>query len=166
MQKGNDKLNITPVAKMNKCAKINIGKVVALKKLREKVNELSEVMKELGEPILDDLALLPTIYEAYKRVLQRNGCLDDVASVRNRKKFLMVVLYLYSPKALAGVRMRRMGLRKKMSELFGLTTSTPISDNCAGLIVQYHAYADFRRDVDLIFQEVLDSLDDKLIVVD
>ena len=41
----------------------------------------------------------------------------------------------------------------------------PISDNCAGLIVQYHAYADFRRDVDLIFQEVLDSLDDKLMLV-
>lgn len=150
---------------MNESAKINIGKVVALKKLREKVSELSDVMKELGEPILDDLALLPSIYEAYKRVFQRRGCQDEATSVRNRKKFLMVVLYLYSPKALAGDRMR-MGLRKKVSELFGLTTSTPISDNCAGLIVQYHAYADFRRDVDLIFQEVLDSLDDELIITD
>ena len=150
---------------MNESAKINIGKVAALKKLREKVSELSDVMKELGEPILDDLALLPAIYEAYKRVFQRRGCPDEATSVRNRKKFLMVVLYLYSPKALAGDSVR-MGLRKKVSELFGLTTSTPISDNCAGLIVQYHAYADFRRDVDLIFQEVLDSLDDKLIVTD
>lgn len=150
---------------MDESAKINIGKVAALKKLRDKVRELSDTMKELGEPILDDLALLPTIYEAYKRVFQRRGCPDDVTSVRNRKKFLMVVLYLYSPKALAGDRMR-MGLRKKVSELFGLTTSTPISDNCAGLIVQYRAYADFRRDVDLIFQEVLNTLEDKLIVTD
>lgn len=156
---------ITPTAKMDESAKISIGKVAALKKLRDKVNELSDTMKELGEPILDDLALLPAIYEAYKRVFQRRGCQDDVTSVRNRKKFLMVILYLYSPKALAGDRMR-MGLRKKVSELFGLTTSTPISDNCAGLIVQYRAYADFRRDVDLIFQEVLNSLDDKLIVTD
>lgn len=150
---------------MNENLKINIGKVAALAKLRKKVDELSDVMKELGEPIIEDLALLPEIYEAYKRVFSRRGCPDDVTSVRNRKKFLLVVLYLYSPKALAGERMR-MGLRKKVSELFGLTTSTPISDNCAGLIVQYHAYADFRRDVDLIFQEVLDSLDDKLIVTD
>ena len=97
---------------MNESAKINIGKVAALKKLREKVSELSDVMKELGEPILDDLALLPAIYEAYKRVFQRRGCPDEATSVRNRKKFLMVVLYLYSPKALAGDRMR-MGLRKQ-----------------------------------------------------
>lgn len=150
---------------MNENAKINIGKVTALRTLREKVAELSDVMKELGEPILEDLTLLPEIYEAYKRVFSRRGRPDEAMSVRNRKKFLMVVLYLYSPKALAGDRMR-MGLRKKVSELFGLTTSTPISDNCAGLIVQYRAYADFRRDVDLIFQEVLESLEDKIIVAD
>ena len=150
---------------MNENAKINIGKVTALRTLREKVAELSDVMKELGEPILEDLTLLPEIYEAYKRVFSRRGRPDEAMSVRNRKKFLMVVLYLYSPKALAGDRMR-MGLRKKVSELFSLTTSTPISDNCAGLIVQYRAYADFRRDVDLIFQEVINSLDDKLIVTD
>lgn len=151
---------------MNENTKINIGKVVAMKKLREKVCELSGMMKELCEPILDDLTLLPVIYEAYKRVLLRRGSSEDITSVRNRKKFLMVVLYLYSPKTLAGFRIQRIGLRKKLSELFGLTTSTPISDNCAGLIVQYHAYADFRRDVDLIFQEVIDALEDKLIVTD
>lgn len=150
---------------MNKETKINLGKVAALRKVQEKVCELSDVMKELGEPTLEDLTLLPEIYEAYKRVYQRRGCPTEAMVVRNRKKFLMVVLYLYSPKALAGDRMR-MGLRKKVSELFGLTTSTPISDNCTGLIVQYHAYADFRRDVDLIFQEVLDTLEDKLIIVD
>nr|DAU82730.1 MAG TPA: hypothetical protein [Caudoviricetes sp.] len=150
---------------MNENAKINIGKVTALRTLREKVAELSDVMKELGEPILEDLTLLPEIYEAYKRVFSRRGRPDEAMSVRNRKKFLMVVLYLYSPKALAGDRMR-MGLRKKVSELFGLTTSTPISDNCSGLIVQYRAYADFRRDVDIIFQEVLESLEDKIIVAD
>lgn len=150
---------------MNENAKINIGKVTALRTLREKVAELSDVMKELGEPILEDLTLLPEIYEAYKRVFSRRGRPDEAMSVRNRKKFLMVVLYLYSPKALAGDRMR-MGLRKKVSELFGLTTSTPISDNCSGLIVQYRAYADFRRDVDIIFQEVLESLEDNIIVAD
>lgn len=150
---------------MNEEAKINMGKIAALKTMRKKVLELSQIFEELGEPILTDLALLPTIHEAYKRVFARRGCPQDAMLVRNRKKFLMVVLYLYSPKALAGDRMR-MGLRKKVSELFGLTTSTPISDNCAGLIVQYHAYADFRRDVDLIFQEVLNTLEDKLIVTD
>lgn len=144
---------------MNENTTINIGKITALKKLRKKADELADVMKELGEPILNDLTLLPKIYEVYKGVFQHRGCPEDSALVRNRKKFLMVILYLYSPKALAGDRMR-IGLRKKVSELFGLTTSTPISDNCSGLILQYNAYADFRKDVDVIYREVVEALAD------
>ncbi len=142
---------------MNEEARINMGKIAALKRMRKKVIELSQIFEELGEPILTDLALLPTIHEAYKRIFARRGCPQDAMLVRNRKKFLMVVLYLYSPKALAGDRMR-MGLRKVISGLFGLTTSTPISDNCAGLIVEYNAYVDCCSDVDLIFNEVFAAL--------
>ncbi len=145
---------------------LNIGKVIALKRLRDKMLEISDKIMELGEPMLDDLDLLPDMYEAYKRVFARRGRPDDALQVRNRKKFLMVVLYLYSPKALIGDKMLRIGLRKKLSELFGLTTSTPISDNCAGLIIQYKAYADFRRDVNLIFKEVCATLEDHIIVED
>ncbi len=145
---------------------LNIGKVIALKRLRDKMLEISDKITELGEPMLDDLDLLPDMYEAYKRVFARRGRPDDALQVRNRKKFLMVVLYLYSPKALIGDKMLRIGLRKKLSELFGLTTSTPISDNCAGLIIQYKAYADFRRDVNLIFKEVCATLEDHIIVED
>lgn len=150
---------------MDEKTRINIGKVAALKKIREKVIELSDFAQELGEPILKDLDLLPKIHQAYKRIFERRGCPEEAMTVRNRKKFLMVVLYLYSPKALAGDRMRT-GLRKAVSELFGLTTSTPISDNCAGLIVQYHAYADFRRDVDLIFNEIFESMPDEFFIPD
>lgn len=144
---------------MEENVKLNIGKVAALKTLRNKMQELADIMNELGEPILSDFSLLPKIYDAYKRVFERRGCPEDAMMVRNRKKFLMVVLYLYSPTALAGDWMKR-GLRKKVSELFKLTTSTPISDNCAGLIVQYNAYADFRKDVDLILQEIFTSMPD------
>lgn len=159
--KGHEMSNITP-CKMNENATINIGKVAVLKRLHEKVEELSDAMKELGKPILEDLSLLPKIYDAYKEVFKRQGRFDT-KSVRNRKKFLFVVLYLYSPQSLVGISIRR-GLRKKMSELFGLTTSSTISDNCVGLLVLYHAYADFRRDVNLIFQEVLTTLDDEIIL--
>ena len=150
---------------MNANAKIDIGKIAALRKLRAKVNELSIVMKELGEPMLYDLTLLPKIHKAYESVFIRRGCAEEAKAVRNRKKFLLIALYLYSPEALAGGRMR-VGLRKKVSELFGLSTSTPISDNCSGLIVQYRAYADFRRDVDIIFREVLNTIGDELLICD
>ena len=151
---------------MEEVFELNIGKVIALKRLRDKMLELSDKITELGEPILDDLDLLPKMYEAYKYVFARRGRPEDAMQVRNRKKFLMVVLYLSSPKALIVDKMLRIGLRKKLSELFGLTTSSPISDNCAGLIVQYRAYADFRRDVNLIFKEICSSLEDHIIIDD
>ncbi len=150
---------------MNEDTKINMGKVAALKSIRDKVLELTQFIEELGEPILTDLTLLPQIYAAYCRVFERRGLPEDAKLVRNRKKFLVVVLYLYSPKALAGDRMR-VGLRKAVSELFGLNTSTAISDNCAGLMVQYNVYSDFRRDVDIIFNEVLSSLPDEYVIKD
>lgn len=164
VQKGFNLPN-NPTAKMNEEAKINMGKIAALTTMRNKINELSQILEELGEPILSDLTLLPKIHEAYQTVFARRGCPKDAMMVRNRKKFIMVVLYLYSPKALAGDRMR-MGLRKAISELFGLSTSTPISDNCAGLIIQYHAYADFRRDVDLIFKEIFATLPEDVFIAD
>lgn len=143
----------------------NLGKVMALKAIRQKSLELLQVSNELGEPMLDDLSLLPRIYDAYLNVFKRRGCLEKASQVYHRKKFLLIALYLYSPKTLAGDRMR-VGLRDKLSELFGLTTSTPISDNCANILFDYEKYRDFRRDVDIIFNEIVAVLDDELIIPD
>lgn len=52
---------------MNEEAKINMGKIAALKTMRKKVLEFSQIFEELGEPILTDLALLPTIHEEIGR---------------------------------------------------------------------------------------------------
>lgn len=131
-----------------------MGKMAALKNLRLKVQELTEIIDELSEPLLQDQSLLPTIYDSYKRFFARRGNEAEAHTVRNRKKFLMIVLYLYSPASLVGGRMC-IGLRKKISDLFGLSTSTPISDNCAGLMVQYYAYPDFHNDVNAIYSEVV-----------
>lgn len=146
-----------PLRAMDNCNNSYIGKILALKSLREEFNELSEQMQELAAPILNDLSYLPWIYTVFTEHLRRNGRTHDAGSVYNRKKFLMAVLYLYSPRALAGDRMR-MGLRKRISELFKLSSSTPISDNCAGLIVLYSRYSDFRKDVDAILGMVLKNI--------
>lgn len=121
------------------------------------MDELSKLMAELQEPMLSDLSLLPRLHKAYVRVYDRRGCPERALTVDCRKKFLFVVLCLYSPRAFAGIRMRR-GLRRSLSALFGLTASTPISDNRIDLMLQYQAYPDFRRDVDSIFREIYSSL--------
>lgn len=146
---------------MEHSVNFNMGKVMALKAIRDKSLELNNALTELGEPMLHDLSLLPKIYNAYLRVFERRGCPEKAQQVYNRKKFLLIALYLYSPMTLAGDRMRLVGLRDKLSELFGLNTSTPISDNLAGLALNYNTYRDFRRDVNIIFDEILTELKDE-----
>lgn len=143
-------------------AKFNMGKVMALKVLRDKSLELQKAMDELGEPSLDDLSLLPQIYDAYLNVFRKRGCPQKATQVYHRKKFLLIVLYLYSPKTLAGGKMR-VGLRDRLSELFGLSASTPVSDNCSNVVFQYNHYRDFRRDVEIIYNEITATLGDNLI---
>ncbi len=143
---------------MNTRGKIDLEKVSKLQEVRKKMYELSELIDKLGDPILSDLDLLPKIYEIYTQLYARRGFAEGAKYVYNRKKFIFVVLYLYCPKALAGERMRT-GLRKEISKLFNLGSSTPISDNSAGLMSQYYAYADFQTDVEILLDDIFEELD-------
>lgn len=131
---------------MSNTIQLNMNRLSALKSLRGQHSEIENLIKELSRPVISDLSLLPQIYDIYTDYMREQNRGDDVRTVSNRKKFLMAVLYLYSPASLVGERMHR-GLRKKISEVFGLATSSPISDNSVGLIIQYNAYSDFRTDV-------------------
>lgn len=139
----------------------DFDKIRRLKVCREEVAGLMHIMAALEEPMLDDVSLLPSIYDAYLNVFRRRGCPEKAALVYNRKKFLLVALYLYSPRTLVGDR-TRVGLRKELANLFGLATGTAVSDNFADIVFYYESYRDFRRDVDLIFNEIVAVLGDIL----
>ena len=144
-----------------KNTKFDIGKIEELKNVWFKIQDYNMCFRKLSEPVLNDLALLSKVHEAYLNVYRRRGCEEQASRVYNRKKFLLVVLYLFSPKTLVGDRMR-IGLRDKLAEMFGLTTSTAISDNCSSIMFCYEKYRDFRRDVDVIYNEVVTILGDQL----
>lgn len=135
----------------------NIEKVRKLTKLWNKTQEFTRCLNNLGEPLLYDYSLLERMYNTYLKVFESRGKAEQAFRVYNRQKFLIIVLYIYSPKTLAGDRMR-IGLRDKLSKLFGLNTSTPISDNCSNLIFNYDKYRDFRRDVEIIFNAIIAEL--------
>ncbi len=128
---------------------LNVGRVLALRDIRTKCNEIERVATELSKPLLEDLSLLPVLYDAYCEVYAKRGYADAANLVVNRRKFLMVVLYMYCPSALIGGRMRP-GLRQRLSEIFGINCASAISDNCAGLLSCYQHYRDFRQDVGVI----------------
>lgn len=135
----------------------DLVKIQTLRELRNKARALNKAVSVLAEPALHDFAMLPHIYQVYLNFFTRRGCPKEATKVFHRKKFLLVALYLYSPRTLAGDRIVPW-LRMELTKLFGLTSGSSVSDNCANLLFYYQHYRDFRQDTDAIYRDVLDFL--------
>lgn len=124
----------------------------ALRQAREGCHAALTRYRALSTPLLDDLSLLDGLYRVYLGVYARRGDPQAAFKVYNRRKFLLCVLYLYSPRTLVGGKARP-GLRQSLARIFGLNSPTPVSDNCMNLLFHYERYLDFRRDVTILFED-------------
>ena len=95
--------------------------IVELKSIREQKSRLSERENELSRPFLSDYSLIQTIYVWFKEILANRDCPPNPESVNQRKKFLFVILFLYSPSVLAGGKMPD-GLRDALCRTLGMNT--------------------------------------------
>lgn len=129
------------------------ARVADIRSLGSRLATLRRSYERATRPSMDDFALLPSLYEAYRSVFARRGCPDQALRVYHRKKFLLAVVYLYSPKTLAGAKLR-VGLRSRITRLLGIKADTPVSDNCSSMLDLYRLYRDFRSDTD----EVLSAM--------
>lgn len=131
--------------------------VSELKAIREQKSRLSERENELSAPVLSDLELIPVIYEWFKEVLSEMAFPPQVESITQRKKFLFIVLFLFSPSVLAGGRMPN-GVRKSLEEVFPNVKPCTISNNLADVVFLYQQYKDFRQDIEYIYTEIQNRL--------
>ena len=98
---------------------LDFNKIIRLKKIRIEKSELSEEENALTAPILKDKSLIHEIYKIFVELLNERGCPPNIDSVTQRKKFIFIILYLFSPSSLAGGKMTA-GLREEMSRVRGL----------------------------------------------
>ena len=78
--------------------------------------------------------------------------------VNDRKEFIFVVIYLYSPNKFFGGKMPQ-GLRRAITKATKVTCASVISATCTELMVLYTTYSDFRQNVDELIQKVNDVLE-------
>lgn len=105
-----------------------------------------------ASPKLKDLSLIPKIYEIFE---QMKG---NEIKVNDRKEFIFVVIYLYSPNKFFGGKMPQ-GLRRAITKATKVTCASVISATCTELMVLYTTYSDFRQGVDELIQKVNDVLE-------
>lgn len=131
--------------------------ILELKTIREQKSRLSERESELSAPLLSDLELIPEIYKWFAEILSNMAFPPRLESVTQRKKFLFIILFLYSPSTLAGGKML-CGLRDKLCEVTNIASKSTISDNCADVVFMYQNYKNFRKDIDYLYTEILNRL--------
>lgn len=132
--------------------------IVELKSIREQKSRLSERENELAQPMLTDLSMIPRIYEWFKDILPARDCPPRLESVTQRKKFLFIILFLYSPSTLAGGRLQN-GVRAALREVFPEVAPCVISNNISDITFIYQHYKDFRSDVEEIYEEIRGRLE-------
>ena len=136
---------------------LNFNKIIRLKKIRIEKSELSEEENSLTSPILTNKNLIHEIYKIFCEVLNDRDCPPCIDSVTQRKKFIFIILYLFSPSTLAGGKML-CGLREEISGVLGIQSKSTISDNCADVVFLYQNYSDFCEDIEYLYTEIINRL--------
>ena len=127
--------------------------IFELKSIREQKYRLSERESEIAKPVLTDLGMIDTLYEWFKEIALEGKELPK-GNVSQRKRFIFIILYLYSPTTLAGGKMRA-GLREKLAEVFPIKEKSVVSNNTNNLVFSYQLYKYFRQDVERIYKEII-----------
>lgn len=128
--------------------------IETIRKIEKARSALRQAMvdNELAtRPKFLDMNLIPKIYEIFVQMK------EDGIKVNDRKEFIFVVIYLYSPSKFFGGKMPQ-GLRRAITQAAKVTCASVISATCTELMVLYTTYSDFRQGVDELLGTVLEKL--------
>ena len=136
---------------------LDFDKIIRIRKIRSVKSDLSKEENTLSRPVLSDKKLIPEIHKVFTSLIVERGCKTATNTVIQRKKFIFIVLYLYSPSSLAGDKMAP-GLRDELSNVLGVQAKSTISYNCANLVFLYQNYTSFRKDVEYLCNKIISWL--------
>jgi hypothetical protein len=133
-----------------------LNNITELKKLRADISVLQSREKELKKPVLDDLGLLPVLYGWFREIQADAPLLPDLDSARQRKKFIFVVIALYSPATFCGYATKA-GLCNGLAGFFKLTPVS-ISRDISDMQFYYEHYRDYADSMDDIYEQIISRL--------
>lgn len=136
---------------------LNFERIIRLKKIRIEKSELSEEESIISTPLLVDKSLIYEIYKIFVEILSERDCSPCIENVTQRKKFIFIILYLFSPSTLAGGK-TVYGIRGEIAKVVGIQSECTISNNCEDVVFLYQNYANFSMDIEYIYTEILNRL--------
>lgn len=138
---------------------IDFSKIESLKAIRIAKSELSRRETEMSKPLLTDLGQIKTVYDIFSSLIK--GKRDN--RVVQRKKFIFIAMYLFSPISLVGNKTQK-GVREEIGKVLEMRSKSTISNNLSDMVFQYKTYAAFRSDIDILFGEIVEGLKAKELI--
>lgn len=130
-----------------------LDRIMKLSEIKERKAVLSREEQSLSEPPMSDLTMIGNIFDMFM-----DYCDGVKKQLLFRKMFIFIILYFYSPSALAGSKMRR-GLRERIAAVLGCTSSN-ISHDYKNVSFYYMTYRSFRQHVNCAIAHVKELLAD------
>jgi hypothetical protein len=132
-------------------------KIEELKQIRNEKKGIKEKEKALSSSFLTDLSFIPQLHRWYEEISFKYGHPNIIESTYERKKFLFIVLFLYSPNTFIGEKMKS-GLRHRLKDVLKLRSGSVVSHDCDGILFLYERYKDFRNETDEAYRKIAERL--------
>lgn len=134
-----------------------LTEIVELESIKEQKQKLVEREMLLSYPRLSDTDLISVIYEWFNELKENSKPAGRNSIVHQKKQFLFIALYLFSPGVLAGNRLPT-GLRNKIAKAMCLSDVSFISHNIDKVVFMHKNYKDFRNEVACVYEQILERL--------
>lgn len=129
-----------------------------IQEVNMKKKQLEKQFQELSKPALADYGFIPQLYEWFCEAL---ADIPPSGKTQRRREFIFIVLYLYEPKSLLGIKRMPCGLRGEICEIFDDISLCRISDDSGYAYSSYMNYKDFRNEVNTAFSYIAAQLRNK-----
>ena len=134
----------------------DIFKIGELLSVHTQKSDLERKEAELTTPVLTNKEHISLIFEWYCELSGCNGRVCDL-DTDNKMKFLIIILFLYSPISFTGRRIVN-GIRDILTGLFGYKSSSGVSNHLKTTVHTYYNYRMFREEVNVFYSEIQNRL--------
>ena len=136
---------------------MDLENIKELRELKKEKSKLAQKEKDLTEPLLLDLSLIPQIYKWFWDIMDERDCPPPHDSIIQRKKFLFIVISLYYPQFFAGGKMSK-GIRNALNDILKYKDASQVSNLYSDVSDFFIFYKTFRNDVSELFDKIVSKL--------
>jgi hypothetical protein len=130
---------------------MNVEQLELCNSIRRTISELATSVRDMGKPMLTDIALIEPTHQAIQEELKGKSH-STIVRVE-----LMVLLYLFNPMLIVSRKHEKNGAFREIARVMGVEISN-LSKYKTTLLWHYKTYRDFRELTNATFEKIVENI--------